>query len=98
MFVESLHPQISQSSELNVIGIGLPASPGGVSGVIAFTAEEAIRMSSKGITVILVRSETSSEDIRGMHASGGVLTLKGGMTSHLAVVARGLETMCCRCK
>ena len=64
MFVQSLHPQISQNSGLNIIGVGLPASPGGVSGKVAFRAEEAIRMSSKGMTVILVRSETSSEDIR----------------------------------
>ncbi|MFL2802352.1 MAG: putative PEP-binding protein [Paracoccaceae bacterium] len=94
MLVQSLHPQISQNSKLEIIGVGLPASPGGVSGRIAFSAEEAIRMSSKGITVILVRSETSSEDIRGMHASDGVLTLRGGMSSHAAVVARGLGKPC----
>ena len=94
MFVQSLHPQISQNSGLNIIGVGLPASPGGVSGKVAFRAEEAIRMSSKGMTVILVRSETSSEDIRGMHASAGVLTLRGGMSSHAAVVARGLGKPC----
>ncbi len=94
MFVETLHPQISQSSEIDIVGLGLPASPGGVSGKIAFRAEDAIRMSSKGITVILVRSETSSEDIRGMHASAGVLTLRGGMSSHAAVVARGLGKPC----
>ena len=94
IFVQSLHPQISQNSELNIIGVGLPASPGGVSGKVAFRAEEAIRMSSKGMTVILVRSETSSEDIRGMHASAGVLTLRGGMSSHAAVVARGLGKPC----
>ena len=94
MFVQSLHPQINQSSKLDIIGIGLPASPGGISGRIAFKAEEAIKMSSKGITVVLVRSETSSEDIRGMHASAGVLTLRGGMSSHAAVVARGLGKPC----
>ena len=94
MFVQSLHPQISQNSKLDIIGIGLPASPGGISGRIAFKAEEAIRMSSKGITVVLVRSETSSEDIRGMHASAGVLTLRGGMSSHAAVGARGLGKPC----
>ena len=94
MFVQSLHPQISQNSGLNIIGVGLPASPGGVSGKVAFKAEEAIRMSSKGMAVIMVRSETSSEDIRGMHASAGVLTLRGGMSSHAAVVARGLGKPC----
>ena len=94
MFVQSLHPQISQNSGLSIIGVGLPASPGGVSGKVAFRAEEAIRMSSKGMTVILVRNETSSEDIRGMHASAGVLTLRGGMSSHAAVVARGLGKPC----
>ena len=94
MFVQSLHPQINQNSKLDIIGVGLPASPGGISGRIAFKAEEAIKMSSKGIDVVLVRSETSSEDIRGMHASAGVLTLRGGMSSHAAVVARGLGKPC----
>ena len=61
---------------------------------LAFKAEEAIKMSSKGMNVVLVRSETSSEDISGMHASAGVLTLRGGMSSHAAVVARGLGKPC----
>ena len=94
MLLDSLHPQICKDAEIKVIGLGLPASPGAVSGCIAFRAEEAIQMNSKGITTLLVRSETSSEDIRGMHASAGVLTLRGGMSSHAAVVARGLGKPC----
>ena len=75
---------------MRFIGLGLPASPGAVSGLIAFKAEEAIHLNSKGMAVILVRSETSSEDIRGMHASVGVLTLRGGMSSQAAGGPRGL--------
>ena len=94
MLLETLHPQIHKDIDVEVIGLGLPASPGAVSGAIAFKAEEAFKMNSKGITTVLVRSETSSEDIRGMHASAGVLTLRGGMSSHAAVVARGLGKPC----
>ncbi|MFL2790293.1 MAG: putative PEP-binding protein [Paracoccaceae bacterium] len=94
MLLDTIHPQIQKDADIEVIGLGLPASPGAVSGLIAFKAEEAINMSSKGLMAILVRSETSSEDIRGMHASAGVLTLRGGMSSHAAVVARGLGKPC----
>ena len=94
MLLDTLHPQIHKDINIEVIGLGLPASPGAVSGFIAFKAEEAIKMNSKGMTAVLVRSETSSEDIRGMHVSAGVLTLRGGMSSHAAVVARGLGKPC----
>ncbi len=94
VLIDTLHAQIHKDFDVKVIGLGLPASPGAVSGMIAFRAEEAIQMKSKGATVVLVRSETSSEDIRGMHVSSGVLTLRGGMSSHAAVVARGLGKPC----
>ncbi|HOO50406.1 MAG TPA: PEP-utilizing enzyme, partial [Alphaproteobacteria bacterium] len=77
-----------------VIGKGLPASPGAASGVIVFTADEAERRGNNGEDVILVRIETSPEDIHGMHAARGILTTRGGMTSHAAVVARGMGRPC----
>ena len=77
-----------------VIGSALPASPGAAAGKVYFTAEEAKEAHEKGERVILVRLETSPEDIEGMHASEGILTVRGGMTSHAAVVARGMGTCC----
>ena len=77
-----------------VIGQALPASPGAAAGKVYFTAEEAKEAHEKGERVILVRLETSPEDIEGMHAAEGILTVRGGMTSHAAVVARGMGTAC----
>ena len=78
----------------NAIAKGLPASPGAACGKIAFTAEEAKERAEKGEKVVLVRLETSPEDIEGMIAAEGILTVRGGMTSHAAVVARGMGTCC----
>ncbi|MAR79089.1 MAG: pyruvate, phosphate dikinase [Rhodospirillaceae bacterium] len=89
-----LHPMINPDSNLEIIANGLPASPGAASGAIIFTADEAESEKSKGKKVILVREETSPEDIHGMHAAEGILTSRGGMTSHAAVVARGMGTPC----
>ncbi|MCW2308270.1 pyruvate, phosphate dikinase [Rhodobium gokarnense] len=89
-----LHPTIDPNAERHVIGSGLPASPGAASGEIVFTADEAEAMAGKGHKVILVRVETSPEDIHGMHAAEAILTTRGGMTSHAAVVARGMGTPC----
>ncbi len=89
-----LHPTLDPDAEKNVITRGLPASPGAASGVIVFDADEAERMSHTGQDVILVRIETSPEDIHGMHAAKGILTSRGGMTSHAAVVARGMGRPC----
>lgn len=89
-----LHPILDRSKKLNVIARGLPASPGAVSGKIVFSSQDAEEWHKKGQNVILVRSETSPEDIGGMHASVGILTCKGGMTSHAAVVARGMGKPC----
>lgn len=93
-----LHPQFDTEAltSSTVIASGLPASPGAASGMVVFTAEEAIRYGEKGQHVILVRLETSPEDIEGMHVAQGILTVRGGMTSHAAVVARGMGT-CCVC-
>ena len=77
-----------------VIAKGLPASPGAVSGKVVFNADDAERMAAAGEAVILVRIETSPEDIHGMHAAKGILTSRGGMTSHAAVVARGMGKPC----
>ncbi|MDZ4957363.1 pyruvate, phosphate dikinase, partial [Clostridium perfringens] len=76
------------------IAKGLPASPGAACGKISFTAEEAKERNEKGEAVVLVRLETSPEDIEGMIAAKGILTVRGGMTSHAAVVARGMGTCC----
>ncbi len=89
-----LHPTIDPRFERTVIGSGLPASPGAATGEIVFTAEEAVEASEAGRKVILVRVETSPEDIHGMHTAEGILTTRGGMTSHAAVVARGMGTPC----
>ena len=89
-----LHPMIDPEAEVQVIAKGLPASPGAVSGKVVFTAEEAIEEAGNGEKVILVRLETSPEDIGGMDAAQGILTARGGMTSHAAVVARGMGKAC----
>ena len=91
-----LHPQFDADSlkKAQPIGKALPASPGAASGVVAFTAERAIEMHNEGKKVVLVRLETSPEDIEGMAASEGILTARGGRTSHAAVVARGMGTAC----
>lgn len=89
-----LHPTIDPASPREVIAVGLPASPGAATGKVVFTAEEAERLGSSGEAVILVREETSPEDIRGMDAARGVVTARGGMTSHAAVVARGMGRPC----
>lgn len=89
-----LHPTIDPGAERNVIGTGLPASPGAATGEIVFSSEEAEELCKQGRKVILVRIETSPEDIHGMHAAQGILTTRGGMTSHAAVVARGMGKPC----
>src|ERR1700704_5724932 len=89
-----LHPTIDPNAERNVIATGLPASPGAAAGEIVFTAEAAETLKAQGRRVILVRVETSPEDIHGMHAAEGILTTRGGMTSHAAVVARGMGKPC----
>ena len=89
-----LHEQFDPSAELKVIAKGLAASPGAAVGKIAFTAEVAQEMTGKGENVILVRNETSPEDIAGMAVAKGILTARGGMTSHAAVVARGMGKCC----
>ncbi|WP_440913010.1 pyruvate, phosphate dikinase [Candidatus Pelagibacter sp.] len=89
-----LHPTLDEKSSINVIANGLPASPGAASGKVVFTSEEAERLTSMMQDTILVRVETSPEDIQGMHAAKGILTARGGMTSHAAVVARGMGRPC----
>ncbi len=89
-----LHPRLDPDAERAVLTRGLPASPGAASGVVAFSADEAEARSKRGEDVILVRIETSPEDIHGMHAARGILTARGGMTSHAAVVARGMGRAC----
>jgi pyruvate,orthophosphate dikinase len=89
-----LHPAIDPSAPRDVIATGLPASPGAAVGKIVFTADEAVRLEGAGEAVILVREETSPEDIRGMDAARGIVTARGGMTSHAAVVARGMGRPC----
>ncbi len=89
-----LHPTIDPKAERKVIATGLPASPGAASGEIVFSADEAETLKAQGKKVILVRAETSPEDIHGMHAAEGILTTRGGMTSHAAVVARGMGKPC----
>ena len=89
-----LHPTIDPQAHRHVIAAGLPASPGAAYGKIVFNADEAERLGSLGEAVILVREETSPEDIHGMHAATGVVTARGGMTSHAAVVARGMGRPC----
>ena len=89
-----LHPTLDPNAERNVIARGLPASPGAASGQIVFNSDEAEKLAGEGTAVILVRVETSPEDIHGMHAAKGILTSRGGMTSHAAVVARGMGRAC----
>jgi pyruvate, orthophosphate dikinase len=89
-----LHPTIDPKAERKIIATGLPASPGAASGEIVFSSDEAAKLKADGRKVILVRVETSPEDIHGMHASEGILTTRGGMTSHAAVVARGMGKPC----
>jgi pyruvate, orthophosphate dikinase len=89
-----LHPTIDPKAQRQVIATGLPASPGAASGEIVFSSDEAETLKTQGRKVILVRIETSPEDIHGMHASEGILTTRGGMTSHAAVVARGMGKPC----
>jgi pyruvate,orthophosphate dikinase len=89
-----LHPSFDPNAERAVIARGLPASPGAVTGKVVFTAEQAEKKAAAGEAVILVRNETSPEDIGGMNAARGILTVTGGMTSHAAVVARGMGKCC----
>ena len=89
-----LHPTLNEQSNFKVIANGLPASPGAASGKVVFTSEEAERLNDMMQDTILVRVETSPEDIQGMHAAKGILTARGGMTSHAAVVARGMGRPC----
>lgn len=89
-----LHPMIDPDVKVKVVGRGLPASPGAAVGKAVFNAEDAERMAKEGERCVLVRMETSPEDIGGMHAAQGILTSRGGMTSHAAVVARGMGKPC----
>ena len=91
-----LHPQFDAAAlkKATPVGKALPASPGAACGKIVFTAEDAVEQGKKGEKVVLVRLETSPEDIEGMHYAQGILTVRGGMTSHAAVVARGMGTCC----
>ncbi|UFN48816.1 pyruvate, phosphate dikinase [Roseomonas sp. OT10] len=89
-----LHPTLDPKAQRKVLSKGLPASPGAACGAVVFSAEEAEARAQKGEAVILVRIETSPEDIAGMHAAKGILTTRGGMTSHAAVVARGMGRPC----
>ena len=89
-----LHPTLDPSAHKYVLARGLPASPGAACGVVVFSADEAEKKAGEGHKVILCRKETSPEDIHGMHAAAGILTSRGGMTSHAAVVARGMGRSC----
>ncbi|WP_040195517.1 pyruvate, phosphate dikinase [Candidatus Soleaferrea massiliensis] len=91
-----LHPQFDAKAlkAASPIGSALPASPGAACGKVVFTAEDAVEWHNKGEKIVLVRRETSPEDIEGMHVAQGILTVRGGMTSHAAVVARGMGTCC----
>ena len=89
-----LHPTLDKSAEKTTLTRGLPASPGAASGEVVLTADKAEERAAAGHSVILVRLETSPEDIHGMHAAAGILTARGGMTSHAAVVARGMGRAC----
>ncbi len=92
--IAHLHPSVAPHVRRDLLGRGLPASPGAATGVIVFSAEAAEALAAREKGVILVRVETSPEDIRGMHVASGVLTVRGGMTSHAAVIARGLGAPC----
>ncbi|MER9234945.1 pyruvate, phosphate dikinase [Mesorhizobium sp. M0622] len=89
-----LHPTIDPKAARDVIGVGLPASPGAATGEVVFSSNDAEEAKAQGRKAILVRIETSPEDIHGMHAAEGILTTRGGMTSHAAVVARGMGKPC----
>ena len=89
-----LHPMLDPKAQRTALAKGLPASPGAACGVVVFSSDEAESRAQKGEAVILVRIETSPEDIHGMHAARGILTTRGGMTSHAAVVARGMGRPC----
>ncbi len=89
-----LHDQIDPAASVEVLGKGLPASPGAAQGEIVFSAEDAVAVANSGRKVLLVRRETSPEDIEGMNSAQGILTARGGMTSHAAVVARGMGKPC----
>ena len=89
-----LHPTLDEKSKINIIAKGLPASPGAATGKVVFSSSEAERLNEMMQDTILVRVETSPEDIHGMHAAKGILTSRGGMTSHAAVVARGMGRPC----
>jgi len=89
-----LHPTLDPDADVTILTRGLPASPGAASGIVSFSADEAEALAGQGRDVILVRVETSPEDIHGMHAARGILTARGGMTSHAAVVARGMGRPC----
>jgi pyruvate,orthophosphate dikinase len=89
-----LHPTLDPKAAKEQIAVGLAASPGAATGEVAFTADEAEKLAKDGHDVILVRTETSPEDIHGMHAARGIVTARGGMTSHAAVVARGMGRPC----
>ena len=89
-----LHPTLNEKAEKKIIASGLPASPGAASGKVTFSADEAERLKEQMQDTVLVRIETSPEDINGMHAAKGILTSRGGMTSHAAVVARGMGKPC----
>lgn len=89
-----LHPTLDPDATRNIIASGLPASPGAASGEVVFNSDDAEKVASDGRKVILVRIETSPDDIHGMHAAQGILTSRGGMTSHAAVVARGMGRPC----
>ena len=91
---ETLHPQVDPAAARDVFGSGLPASPGAATGTVCFSPEAAMAARAQDEDAILVRVETSPEDIRGMHAAVAVLTVRGGMTSHAAVIARGLGLPC----
>ncbi len=91
---QMLHDQIDPDAEITVLGTGLPASPGAAQGQVVFSAEDAVAVSGEGKKVLLVRRETSPEDIAGMNVAEGILTSRGGMTSHAAVVARGMGKPC----
>jgi len=92
--VAHLHPQLEAGARRDVMASGLPASPGAASGRIVFSPQEALKLAAQELDCILVRPETTPEDIRGMHSAAGVLTIHGGMTSHAAVIARGLGIPC----
>ncbi len=89
-----LHPTLDPKATRDVLAKGLPASPGAASGAVVFDADAAEKKAADGVAVILVRTETSPDDIHGMHAAKGILTARGGMTSHAAVVARGMGRPC----